>query len=119
MPKLLIVDEAFDIREFLRHFFCKNGIEVNITAGGQEALDLMASFAPDLVLMGIPANRANALNILREMRARALPFPVIMLSGVANDPLAHEATALGSVGFVHKPLVLDELKTVVLARLGL
>jgi DNA-binding NarL/FixJ family response regulator len=42
-----------------------------------------------------------------------------MISGVEDDAIVQEAQALGVAGFIHKPLVLEELEKVVMAELSL
>jgi len=53
MPKLLIVDDETDIREFAKHFFQKRGIDVSTASGGKEALDLIGLMSFDLILLDV------------------------------------------------------------------
>ena len=50
MPKLLIVDDEVDIREFAKNFFKKRNIEVFTASGGRDALNIIETQKPDLVL---------------------------------------------------------------------
>lgn len=118
MAKLLIVDDETDIREFARNFFKKRGIEVLTASGGRSALDLIASDAPDLVLLDVRMEEMTGVDVLRHLRKANAQTRVIMVSGIEDEETVNEAKALGIIGFIHKPLVLEELERIVLAELN-
>ena len=118
MPKLLIVDDESDIREFARNFFKKRKIEVFVASGGRQALDLIAQENPDLVLLDVRMEEMTGIEVLRELRQRNLTVKVIMVSGVEEEETIKEANALGVVGYIHKPFILEELEKIVLAQLN-
>ncbi len=117
MPKLLIVDDESDIREFARSFFKKRGIEVLTASGGREALDLIAKNSPILVLLDVRMEEMNGIEVLRELRKTDNRTKVIMVTGVEEEEVIKEANALGVVSYVHKPLILEELEKIVLGQL--
>ena len=119
MPKLLIVDDEVDVREFAGNFFRKRGVEVLISSGGAEALSLIADQRPDLVLLDIRMEEMSGMDVLRKIRSSGNLIRVIMVSGLEDDGIVVEAKKLGAVSFIHKPLVLEELEGVVLRELGL
>ena len=114
MPKLLIVDDELDVREFARNFFRKRGIDVTIASAGREALDLIDKDQPDLILLDIRMGEMSGVDVLRELRQRNNQVKVVMVSGIEEDQVVRDTTALGALGFIHKPLVLEELEKVVL-----
>ncbi len=118
MGKLLIVDDELDVREFARNFFRKRGFDVSIAAAGREALDLIYKESPDLVLLDIRMGEMSGVDVLRELRLRNNAVKVVMVSGIEEDQVVQETTVLGAIGFVHKPLVLEELEKVVLREFG-
>ena len=117
MPKLLIVDDETDIREFAKSFFKKRGIEVITASGGKVALELIATENPDLVLLDVRMEEMTGVDVLRQLRKTNQTTKVIMVSGVEDEETINEANALGVKGYVHKPLVLEELEKIVLAEL--
>jgi two-component system response regulator (stage 0 sporulation protein F) len=117
MAKLLIVDDETDIREFAKNFFKKRGIEVLTASGGRSALDLIASDNPDLVLLDVRMEEMTGVDVLRQLRKINQTTKVIMVSGVEDEETINEAKALGVKGYIHKPLVLEELERIVLAEL--
>jgi two-component system response regulator (stage 0 sporulation protein F) len=118
MAKLLIVDDESDVREFARNFFRKRKIDVLVASGGHQALDLIAKESPDLVLLDIRMEEISGIEVLRQLRKGSLPVKVIMVSGVEDDETIKEANALGVIGYVHKPFILEELEKIVLAQLN-
>ena len=118
MAKLLIVDDESDIREFAKNFFKKRGVEVITASGGKSALDIIAAENPDLVLLDVRMEEMTGVDALRLLRKTNQTTKVIMVSGVEDEETINEAKALGVVGYVHKPLVLEELERIVLAELN-
>ena len=110
----MIVDDELDVREFARSFFRKRGFDVFIAASGREGLDLIEKENPDLILLDIRMSEMSGIDMLRELRQRNNPVKVVMVSGIEEEQAVQETTSLGALGFIHKPLILEELEKVVL-----
>ena len=119
MPKLLIVDDELDVREFARNFFRKRGIETSIASAGMEALELIEKDPPDLILLDVRMGEMSGIDVLRQLQQRSAPIKVVMVSGLEEEQVVKEAMALGALGFIHKPLILEDLEKVVLREFGL
>ncbi len=117
MPKLLIVDDETDVREFAKRFFAKRDIDVSIAAGGKEALQIISRERPDLVLLDVRMEEINGVDVLKELRARKDDTKVIMVTGVEDEEVVSEAKKWGVQNYIHKPLVLEELEKIVMAEL--
>lgn len=118
MSKLLIVDDEVDIREFAKSFFKKRDINVFTASGGQEALEIIAVQRPDLVLLDVRMEQMTGVDVLKQLRQFDQTTKVIMVSGVEDEDVINEAKSLGVVGYIHKPLVLEELEKIVIGELG-
>ena len=118
MSKLLIVDDEPDVREFAKSFFSKRNINVLTASGGHQALEIIAQESPDLVLLDVRMEEISGIELLRELRTRNILIKVIMVTGVDDEETVIEANQLGVVGYIHKPLILDELEKIVLAQLN-
>ena|SRR3989338_10787978 len=118
MPKLLIVDDELDIREFAQNFFRKRNINVFTAAGGKEALHIIEQDKPDLVLLDVRMEEMTGIEVLKILRRQNNLVKVIMVTGVENGEAVKEAHDLGIRGYIHKPLVLDELEKIVLKELS-
>ena len=118
MTKLLIVDDEIDIREFAKSFFKKRNIDVFTASGGRQAIDLIEQESPDLVLLDVRMEEMTGIEVLRELRAKKNSSKIIMVTGVEEEETIEEANKLGVIGYIHKPLVLEELEKIVLAELN-
>lgn len=117
MPKLLIVDDEVDVREFAKNFFKKRNIEVFTSSSGQEALKIIEAQKPNLVLLDVRMEEMSGVEVLKKLRENNNPVKVVMVTGVEDEETVNEAYRLGIKGYVHKPLVLEELEKVVLSEL--
>jgi two-component system response regulator (stage 0 sporulation protein F) len=118
MPKLLIVDDEPDVREFAKSFFKKRSIDVLTASGGLEALEIISQELPDLILLDVRMEEMTGIEVLRELRTRNNNCKIIMVTGVEDEEIIIEANQLGVLGYIHKPLILDELEKIVLSQLS-
>ena len=118
MAKLLIVDDENDITEFAKNFFRKRNIEVFTASGGNEAFDIIIKELPDLVLLDVRMEEMSGLDLLKRLKENNKNIKVIMVSGIEEEDTIQKTKELGVIGFIHKPLVLEELEKVVLKELG-
>jgi DNA-binding NtrC family response regulator len=110
LAHILVVDDEADIRDTLREILGEEGYEVDVAANAAEARQARARRDPDLVLLDIWMPDTDGITLLREWSEnRQLSFPVVMLSGHGTVETAVEATRLGAVDFVEKPLSLAKL----------
>ena len=107
---ILVVDDEADIRDTLREILSDEGYEVRVAANATEARAARAAEEPDLVLLDVWMPDTDGITLLKEWSdAHQLRFPVVMLSGHGTVETAVEATRLGAVDFVEKPLSLAKL----------
>lgn len=118
MPKLLVVDDEIDIVEITRKFFAKRGIETFTASEGSEALRVIQEQKPDLILLDYNLPGLSGKEILKKMREELkLNTKVIMVTGFETETVNNETKDLGVAQYVHKPLDLNKLETIVLAAL--
>ena len=118
MPKLLVVDDESDIREFAKNFFKRRGIDVLMASGGVEALSIIEKEKPNLVLLDVRMEEITGIEVLRKIRETNNSVKVIMVTGVEEEATVNEANSWGIRGYIHKPLVLEELEKIVIGELG-
>lgn len=118
MPKLLIVDDELDVREFAKNFFKKRKIDCLTAESGEEALKIISGDKPQLVLLDIRMSGMNGIDTLKKIKEIDRAIDVIMVTGVDEENGLNEAKEFGASGYIHKPLKLDELEETVLKRLG-
>ena len=119
MPKILVVDDEEDIREFTQRFFTKRGIEVLTASNGAAALQLIKEQKPDLVLLDVLMDGITGIEVLKELLANKNDIKVIIITGtvIGDEKVMDEANNLSVCGFLHKPLILEELGKIVLKKL--
>lgn len=120
MPTLLIVDDEEDVREFAANFFRKRKIDVITAAHGEEAVDIVDTQNPDLVLLDIKMDGIDGIETLKRIRQKSQTIKVIMVTGRKPEEggAFDECRQLGISGYIHKPLELGELESVVLKELS-
>jgi CheY-like chemotaxis protein len=108
--RLMVVEDDVALRTVLSAFFRSTDVEVLASAGdGQEALELLETLRPDLILTDCQMPRLDGISMVRTLRARGDLTPVIMMSG-QHDSQVHElALATGVSQYLDKPLSLAGL----------
>ncbi len=108
--RILVVDDEADIRELVRDILSEEGYAVETAANAAEARAACAKQAPDLVLLDIWMPDTDGISLLREwQQAQSMAAPVVMMSGHGTVETAVEATRLGAIDYVEKPLSLAKL----------
>src|SRR5512137_3172102 len=108
--RILVVDDENDIRELVREILSEEGYAVDTAGNAAEARAACALQAPDLVLLDIWMPDTDGISLLREwQQTQALTAPVVMMSGHGTVETAVEATRLGAIDYVEKPLSLAKL----------
>ncbi len=110
MATILIVDDEIGIRELLSEILSDEGHDVRTAASAQVARDLRARERPDLVLLDIWMPDVDGISLLKDWAAGGqLTMPVVMMSGHASIDSAVEATRIGAIDFLEKPIALQKL----------
>ena len=110
MANILVVDDEMGIRELLSEILGDEGHVVATAENAQQARELRAAGAPDLVLLDIWMPDTDGVTLLKEwQRDGLLTMPVIMMSGHATIDTAVEATRIGAMNFLEKPISLQKL----------
>ena len=116
--RILVVDDEADIRDLVREILTEEGYAVDVAANAAEARAACAREAPDLVLLDIWMPDTDGISLLREwQQSQSLSAPVVMMSGHGTVETAVEATRLGAVDYVEKPLSLAKLLRTVTSAL--
>jgi two-component system nitrogen regulation response regulator NtrX len=110
MAEILVVDDEVGIRELLSEILADEGHSVVVAENATRARELRGSRRPDLVLLDIWMPDADGISLLKEWSANGLlTMPVVMMSGHGTIDTAVEATRIGAVDFLEKPIALQKL----------
>ena len=108
--EILIVDDEIGIRELLSEILFDEGYRIHLAENAQQAREVLARQAPDLVLLDIWMPETDGLTLLKEWAEQGLlTMPVIMMSGHGTVETAMEATRIGAMDFLEKPIALQKL----------
>ncbi len=119
MATILVVDDEVGIRELLSEILHDEGHAVEVAANAREARDYRLHGAPDLVLLDIWMPDTDGVTLLKEWASQGrLTMPVIMMSGHATIDTAVEATKIGALDFLEKPIALQKLLKAIQKGLG-
>jgi two-component system, NtrC family, nitrogen regulation response regulator NtrX len=110
MAHILVVDDEIGIRELLSEILADEGHQVVLAESASDARRLRERARPDLVLLDIWMPDADGITLLKEWAASGqLTMPVVMMSGHATIETAVEATRIGALDFLEKPIALQRL----------
>ncbi|WP_132258006.1 response regulator [Paucimonas lemoignei] len=110
MANILVVDDEMGIRELLSEILSDEGHVVEMAENAQQAREMRIAGTPDLVLLDIWMPDTDGVTLLKEwQRDGLLTMPVIMMSGHATIDTAVEATRIGALNFLEKPIALQKL----------
>lgn len=104
--RMLIVDDEPLVRIGIKSAidWQAQGVEIIGEAGdGDEALRLIVSEQPDVVLLDIKMPRMDGLEVLRRIKEQELPVKVVVLSSFDDFGFVKEAMKLGALDYFHKP----------------
>ncbi len=114
LARILVVDDEPEIRSAVGEILADEGYEVALAESAQEARMEVAAERPDLVLLDIWMEGEDGISLLREWSEdTALGLSVVMMSGHGTVDAAIEATRLGALDFMEKPISLAKLLYVV------
>src|SRR5690606_34028852 len=110
MARILVVDDEIGIRELLSEILYDEGHTVELAENAAQAREFRLRQRPDLVLLDIWMPDIDGVTLLKEWSSQGLlNMPVIMMSGHATVDTAVEATRIGAVDFLEKPITLQKL----------
>lgn len=110
MSNILVVDDELGIRDLLCEILNDEGHSVEVAENAAQARAARLREAPDLVLLDIWMPDTDGVTLLKEWSsAGLLTMPVIMMSGHATIDTAVEATRIGALAFLEKPITLQKL----------
>ncbi|MDH4191744.1 MAG: response regulator [Betaproteobacteria bacterium] len=114
MAQILVVDDEIGIRELLSEILEDEGHDVRLAESAAVARQHRQQQRPDLVLLDIWMPDTDGITLLKEWAANGqLNTPVVMMSGHGSIETAVEATRIGALDFLEKPIALQRLLTTV------
>jgi CheY-like chemotaxis protein len=109
LGKVLVVDDELEVRQVLREFLSSRGYDVTTASGGAEAVAIVGTVKPDLVLLDVAMPDMDGVETLKRIVAIEPALSVIMVTANSDIGTTSKLLALGAVDYVPKPFDLDYL----------
>ena len=106
--KVLIVEDEISISNFIATTLKSNGYTTLLCSNGKEALSMIASHCPDVILLDLGLPDIDGLEILKQLRKWS-GIPVIIVSARVNEEEKVEALDAGADDYITKPFGTSEL----------
>lgn len=111
--RILVVDDEENARLGLSKLLMREGFVVDLAGNGMDALELLRRHRVNLVISDINMPDMNGIAFLREISRRFPSTNVIMITAYGGVESYLEAMNLGALEYLHKPVRLDELRSVI------
>lgn len=110
--KILIIDDDMDLCTLLGRFLTKNGYEVDMAHSGNKGIAKFAEKKFDLVICDYRLGDMEGINVLTALRKENSQVKVLMITGYSDIKTAVEVIKLGAFDYIVKPLIPDEVLSV-------
>jgi signal transduction histidine kinase/FixJ family two-component response regulator len=108
--KILVIDDEQNLRESSVKLLQRKGFDARGAASGEEALKLIQQEPFDLLLLDVRMPGMDGIEVLRRATGLVPDIQVLMLTGHGTIDTAIEAMEYGAIGFLRKPVTIDDLQ---------
>ncbi|RLF29123.1 MAG: response regulator [Thermoplasmata archaeon] len=110
MKKIMIVDDEPDLREMINLMLQKEGFETITAENGEDFLNKVDGFQPDLVTLDVMMPGLTTKEILEKLREKETKPKIILLTVVRfSEEETQRMYKMGIVDYITKPFEVDEL----------
>lgn len=113
MPKVMVVDDEEDLRNLVKLVMEREGFEVEYAEDGNDFLEKVDGFRPDLVILDVMMPGPSTKEILKRLKDKGINSKILLLTVVRfSDEEIEGLSRLGNiVGYMTKPFDIPELVT--------
>lgn len=103
--RILVVEDDFDIRQILSVYLKHCGFEVSCASDGQEAIPLITSYQPHLLILDLMMRRVDGWEVLHWLNTQRLhpPVPVLVLTACSRLDEQLRGFEAGAIDYIVKP----------------
>jgi CheY-like chemotaxis protein len=119
LPRILIADDIATNAELLKDYLDDSGYELSIASDGEQTLQQVASWKPDLILLDIMMPRISGFEVCKRLRAdpATRDIAILMVTALDQPSDIERAVEAGTDDFVTKPINKGDLLRLVRALL--
>ena len=110
--RVMVVDDEAIVGKRLRPALEKEGYEVEVFGGGEQALERLGERDFDIVVTDIRMDRVDGMQLLEHIVSTSPRTKVVLITGYATVELAREALLKGAFDFIAKPFKPADLRAV-------
>ncbi len=107
-PTILLIEDDAAISRFLQTVLTANGYKVLIATYGEEALSLIPSYCPDIIMLDLGLPDMDGLDIIKSVRSWS-SVPILVVSARTHEKEKVAALDLGADDYITKPFGASEL----------
>lgn len=108
MNKILVVEDDLDLSNIIKDYLENENFIVTQSFNGEEAMNVVSSFEPDLIVLDIMMPKLNGIEVCRQIRTTSI-CPIIMISAKSSDADKMLSLGIGADDYLTKPFSLIEL----------
>jgi DNA-binding response OmpR family regulator len=111
MPKILIIEDEFDILRVLQKRLSDAGFEIITSVDAYQGVQKAHKERPDLIILDLMIPAGGGLSVLRNIKAsdHTKLTPVLVLTGMENEKYRQDIIDEGVQGYLQKPYNVQEL----------
>ena len=113
IKKILVVDDEYLIRSFIKDSLKRLKKEVQTASNGLEAINLLEEETFDLVITDMKIPQKNGLEVLKHAKKINPNINVILITAFGNIENAVEAIKMGAFNYLIKPFTFEMLETII------
>ena len=117
MERILVVDDEKEVCSALKEFLEMKGYTVQAAHNGPTALETVAQWQPQIVLLDIIMPGMSGIEVLQQLRSDHPETGVIMITAVTDEELGNQALKNGADDYITKPVDLDYLEAVLMVKI--
>lgn len=99
---ILIAEDDTFLSNMMSVSLVSHGVRVSVAPTGREAIDILRSDPPDLLLLDLHMPHVDGYAVLQERQAREMPLPVIICSNSSDKKNRDRCTAFGVQEYIAK-----------------
>ncbi len=116
-PKVLVIDDEEAARYGIVRALSGQGYEIQEASDGDQALETIKQFQPDVVLSDINMPAMDGLSLLKHLQGQGkdeseVP-PVVLITAYGSEEVAVKALRLGAYNYISKPFEIADLRVII------
>jgi CheY-like chemotaxis protein len=110
--KVLLVDDEVGFAELMKDLLQMDNYEVEVAHDGQEGLEKIPIFHPDVIISDIVMPRLSGFEMFKRVKAtpEIASIPFLFITGFQDDRVLAEARKIGVFGILRKPVDIEQIE---------